>query len=97
MAPESESMEAKVARLDERQKAQERDILSVRKVAEDAVESAMEAKDAIVQVNQTMAAMPQTIIAAIDKRGGNRWSIANQWLVVAVAIAAPFVAKWLGI
>lgn len=97
MAPEVESHDTRIARLEERQKAQEKDLGAVLKVAERAEEAAMEAKDAVVQVNQTLAAMPQKIITAIEKRGGARWDRVNLWLAVGAAIAAPFVSKWLGV
>jgi ABC-type hemin transport system substrate-binding protein len=97
MALELESQEVRIVRLEERQKVHERDIGAALKVAEAAQEVAMETKEAVAQVNQAVAAMPQKIIEAIDKRGGNRWSVANQWLVVLVAVASPFIAKWLGL
>lgn len=90
MAQENESLAEKVARLDERQNAQEKEQARAMKIAEEAKEIAMETREAVT-------AMPQVIIEAIDKRGINRWSVANQWIVVGVAIAAPFIAKWLGV
>ncbi len=46
---------------------------------------------------QAILGMSGKIVQELDKRGGNRWAVANQWILVAIAIAAPFVAKWLGV
>ncbi len=46
---------------------------------------------------QAILGMPGKIVQELDKRGGKRWATANQWILVGIAIAAPFVAKWLGV
>lgn len=88
MAPESESLEAKVARLDERQKAHEKTVASVLKVAEEAKEIAMESKEAVATIHTALASMPQDIILAIEEKNKRKGVESREVVVVAIGIMA---------
>lgn len=86
MPPEAESLEAKVARLEERQKTQERDTTTVLRRVDAMEESIEETKIMIGQTNSTMLLMPQKIIEAIEAKGQQKKMTARDWINTAVAV-----------
>lgn len=96
MVQKTEPLAVKVARLEERQIAQESRINASEQTANFAVEVAEEAKAVATQASNQVASMPMTIREAIREELKGRGVTLREWLIAIAAIAAilsPFVAN----
>lgn len=99
MVQENEALAVKVARLEERQFAQEGKIVKAEESADYALQVAEEAKGMIAKTNEIVAGLPSAVIDAMEAKSRQKGLDRNQWMVLIVAVASvvvPIITKAIG-